>query len=686
MSIFDKIFRRGKSDAEPQKPVSFDKTEMLGYLKYNSTSKYQGYRFDHFNKESNPATLRAILNPLLSSVLPYISAMTCVSTSGMGKVLDVRHETDRESILDTKLFPLIFMTDENGSVTPICGQNVTIILKVDGKLPFNELVVFLRGMPGHVTGYTWCIRASIMIPFFGYDDDLRTGRRAVDTKTKQGSNYSPMMTSFIIYEDLKDISPLTHEFEKVEKESIRKANSGEGLSSMQEWAIIYGLFEHNNNESYIEGARHFMSEGKWLDAYSYLIRVYHNMTSKLSEKETDLYYQVAYMLGVCLDHLKRYDEAAYFYWLSQHLDRLGLDGLINMYANLCDVMLPESLRSETYCEVWEDSRMKYQYDSSEDYDATITVGYVLNELYGAKLGNLTSLAVLRAGESELKTFITDEHEVWNFPMRSILDADTTVIVGYSPILHLDASIDDKSQLMRESSFIMKVVPANEADGLMRVHIMMPNFPYNDDKLAASEEGNVPEGISIIMSKETMRFRGLEKDPAKVLSVSTSLADEKRFIESLHAARYAFARIIAKWDANNQNETSMLYAALYQIGFCLMDFMLHDKANYYLRQAASSYYIMYIVEYVNSLANLNNPHTLSIIDAYEQVPGDEADPVEYRHLMKFLKRRRAFYMIENGLYDDAEIILKEILNSSDEDDRDFAQSELAYIEQLRSNKN
>ena len=115
----------------------------------------------------------------------------------------------------------------------------------------------------------------------------------------------------------------------------------------------------------------------------------------------------------------------------------------------------------------------------------------------------------------------------------------------------------------------------------------------------------------------------------------------------------------------------------------MDFKLQSRANYYLRFAASSRYSNFIIEYVNSLANLNDMHTFEIIEAYEKIPSDGADLEDYNGFMRFLKRRKAFSYIEAKMYDAAEAILKEMSSSNDERDREFAINELEYLNNLRS---
>ena len=52
-------------------------------------------------------------------------------------------------------------------------------------------------------------------------------------------------------------------------------------------------------------------------------------------------------------------------------------------------------------------------------------------------------------------------------------------------------------------------------------------------------------------------------------------------------------------------------------------------------------------------------------------------------MKFLKRRKTFIYIEMERYDDAEALLQEMLESGDEESKDFAANELEYLRNLRS---
>jgi tetratricopeptide (TPR) repeat protein len=685
MGFFDRLFRKDKAN-QNNAPIEIPEGELLGFLRYEATFRAQECRFPRFHEKSNPATIGSVLNVVISKLLPHIKSMSCVRTGELGKTLDVRYESDPSNILNTKLFPLIRTRNDKGEYIPLKGENVTFILKFDEKAPAREAIVFLRGTPGQVTGYTYCMRVSVMIPQIREDDNLITGAVSLIGKAKEECNSNPFQISFIIFEDYNDTSALMSEYDKIETPTLAKYRAEEKFTSESEWAIIRGIYEQHINAAYIAWGRGSMENCRWSDGYNLLIRAFRNMaTSVLTAQKEQLgvYYEVAHDIGICLEHLERYDEAAYFLWVAHNNDDMGLEDLVRVYAQLGDLTLPQQVKSESFIDTREDARLKLQFTTSEDFSSKITVGYVFNELYGTKPGNLTSMVIIRKGDLESKIFLTDEQEVWNYPMRDLLDDDTKVIVTYSPVCYTPGTIDDKSGLHYESSFIVSINTANEVNGLMRVNVMLPNFPYDDDKAYGNDRNNNPEGVSFIMSKEIMRYNQIGKNLDAILSVSYSLSSEGRIIEALHAARYAYSYVISRWDLLEEDWSGFLAAAAYQIGFCLMDFKLHSKANYYLRSAAASNILKYIIEFINSFANLNDRHVLDIIEAYEKITNEGYDSIEYDNFIKFLKRRKAYVFIEMERYDDAEVLFREMLESNDEESKDFAANELEYLRNLRS---
>lgn len=686
MGLFDKIFKRDKSNQENNSPIEIPDGELLGFLRYEATSRAQECRFPHFHEKSNPATIGSVLNSVVSKLMPHLQTMAYVRTGELGKTLDVHYESDTSTILNTRLFPLVRTTNDKGEYVPLKGENVTFFLKFNDEAPAREVIVFLRGVPGQVTGYTYCMRVSVMIPQMREDDNLITGAVSLLGQAREECNSNPFQISFIIFEDYNDTSALIKEYEKIETPTLAKYKAQEQFTSESEWEVIRGLYEQHINAAYIGWGRNSMENCRWSDAYSFFIRAFRNMAScvlSAPKEQLEVYYKLAHDIGICLEHLERYDEAAYFLWVGHNNDDFGLEDLVRVYAHLGDLTLPEQVRSESFLDTREDARLKLQFKTSEDFSSKITIGYVLNELFGAKSGNLTSMVIIRKDSLESRIFITDEQEVWDYSMRDLLDDGTKVIVTYSPVCYSPGTIEDKSGLHYESSFLISINTANEDHGLMRINIMLPNFPYDDDKAYGNDRNNTPAGLSFIMSREVMRYNHIGKNLDAILSVSYSLSSEGRIIEALHAARYAYSHVISRWDNLEEDWSGFLFAAAYQIGFCLMDFKLHSKANYYLRSAASSKILKYIIEFINSFANLNDRHVLDIIEAYEKLPNDGYDSIEYDNFIKFIKRRKAFVFIEMKRYDDAENLLKEMLESNDEESKEFAVNELQYLQQLRS---
>jgi hypothetical protein len=80
------------------------------------------------------------------------------------------------------------------------------------------------------------------------------------------------------------------------------------------------------------------------------------------------------------------------------------------------------------------------------------------------------------------------------------------------------------------------------------------------------------------------------------------------------------------------------------------------------------------EYISNLSNIVDPRCLATIKAeLDQSPEDQS-------YVNFLNRRYAYALIEYGKLDEAEVILKRLLESPENEK--FARQELDYIESLR----
>jgi hypothetical protein len=97
-------------------------------------------------------------------------------------------------------------------------------------------------------------------------------------------------------------------------------------------------------------------------------------------------------------------------------------------------------------------------------------------------------------------------------------------------------------------------------------------------------------------------------------------------------------------------------------------------------------IGYTEEYINCIVNNNDFRALTVINGMmlqlaDNETDDEGNPMEHiAAFNNFLKRRKAYVYIEKNRFDDAESLLKQMLNEPD--NSDFAINELAYIQKIR----
>ena len=647
---------------------AFNEKELEGFFRYQTTNSVQVMR-KHWHSESDPATLGLILSDILKKYENYICSMTIISTKEHGKSVDVHRETNISEIRSTTLFPLL-----EASADDYYDNHVTMTLKFSEGAPSRAVVLFLRMVPGHVTGFTRCMRVSLMIPVDNCIDDLHTGTSGV-SRTTECCNVNPIVASFVIFEDYNDTSFLIEEFHKIESSTISKIKAGESYSSIYEEAFAHGYIESLSSYQYINSAVALMEEEKWYDAYQLLRRVFENyipVVLKLGEDELGEYFYVSKLLGYCLENMGRNDEAAYFYLVAQHYDKEGIENTFRIMAKLADETVPENERTEVFKNHTEDVRLGLQNETAEDYSCNISVGDLISELFNIDAGCLKALTAVKDDATKEHIIIKNESLIWNYPIRSLLEDNATITVRYQ-----------SAHSINDNSFVIRVCPADEDGALYRISIMSPNSPSIDDKENAAAERNAPQCISIIIGKETMRFHGLNDDILKLVETSRTLLKEGRVIEGLHAAKYAYKFLLGRWNQlSSTGKYTMLEATRY-IGVCYMNFHLYYKANYYLRLAVCDRDPMSIKWYVQALGVIHDIKALSVIEIFEQIPNNNLQPEEYEELMLALKRSKVYIYVESQKYDEAEALLIELGISGNQEIREFVVSELNHICQLRA---
>lgn len=164
--------------------------------------------------------------------------------------------------------------------------------------------------------------------------------------------------------------------------------------------------------------------------------------------------------------------------------------------------------------------------------------------------------------------------------------------------------------------------------------------------------------------------------------------QKRYYEALAHLNDAYASLKGSFDKLSRSERARFYEVSYYIGFCYNNLHQYEHALYYLEQVAPLHRITYTEEYINCLVNSGDVRAMNIIDSLLAEVGNPFaidDDTEHdkatESFVRFLYRRKAYLYVAQEAYDEAERLLKKMLD--DPESSDFALNELAYLQKRKS---
>jgi len=194
----------------------------------------------------------------------------------------------------------------------------------------------------------------------------------------------------------------------------------------------------------------------------------------------------------------------------------------------------------------------------------------------------------------------------------------------------------------------------------------------------------------LTEEQRMICECLDTDTARSLYEGRKLFRAKRYYEALLHLENAFRRMQPRFDVMKTSEKDKFFETAYLIGFCYSDLRQYDRAMAYLDMIVGLHRINYTEEMVNCMVNSGDFRSLSTIDSLiSQISNNEDDEEEnpqphIQHFMGFLKRRKAYVLVDKMRFDEARKLLNTMLE--DPENADFAINELAYIQKLEKNNN
>ena len=200
------------------------------------------------------------------------------------------------------------------------------------------------------------------------------------------------------------------------------------------------------------------------------------------------------------------------------------------------------------------------------------------------------------------------------------------------------------------------------------------------KVANGEENQLTEEQRLIANVESV-------DAARFVYRSRTLYRQKRYYEAISCLENAYRLLNSNIDKKSLEERNLFLEVCYMLGFCYNELQQYDRAYYYLTFVTGVNRTLYAEEYVNCMIYLGDYRSLMTIDGiledlHNSIVEDEEGEVEQsvHPFLQFLYRRKAYVLVELHRFDEAEEMLRQMID--DPESGDFALDELAYIQQLR----
>ena len=725
MGFFKKLFGKKEdaskqsnqavSDEQPENDkhyIDFDVMHKQVLAHLESAYRHQEIVFRRAT-ENNRITLGEILAGLFkidSSSIESMAVMYHHLEFMKEKTVDETVLYDTDAIWNYDLFACILKNKtEDGHYTQGLFHETTLVVKCkEGN--YILTIISLGGID--TLKY---LRVTLMSPNNSETDDC------ISLK----SSNKPIVISFILsYSEIEN-NPEFDIFDKIERNTREKLKSRDKFDEIDEIEeeYIHGMDEFRQDYYYGYG-KYLYGQNRFFDTYVTLERFYNYLKPHLNrcdESWIDAYYEACNMIGACLSKLGREDEAAYFY--KQGVPKLTLEqpnGLALCKARLGDpsgmwlmnnwlMMVVQKYGdhknwSEAIKQFGVDvpvalvkskKEMDAYFASSPHYDGTISVGFVLDRLFGIKQKNLANcMFIYDMATNQFLSRIEDKETVTNYSLNVEQAKNKVFVLSCTHVHYNTDDKEDVSILCVNAPIVISThsIKSKVSSVSMRVDIMRCNFSNDDDK-RQREKINTPLNTTFCLGLfKDYNYSTIKEDLLEAIKEAIVLEEERRFIEAYKLAKWVYdctlyllkdERGLNFSDEDDPLLWKIFIESSYRIGFCMMELDKPQVAAYYLEIASKDAGYEHIQEYINCLANLMDPQALEVVnEVIEQStkPETEEGAKQWHHHMAFLKRRKAYILIDKGELSEAERLLKEM--TDDPLCKEFAEGELKYIEQLR----
>lgn len=695
---------------DEQKNYNFELMMDKSFIHQESAYRHQAIVLRRAT-EGNRLTLGEVLSEVAKEEESSVQSMAVAyRMAGFATEPSESIITDKSAIWNFDLFSCILKRKVDGHYSQGMFHETTIVVNCRSR----RYIMMLTSLGGINT--IKYMRVSMLIPDNQAEDDGRS------LKTEN----APVSISFIItYSEIEN-NPKYEKYDLLEKRVAQKQAANQELDELEQ-EYVHGQLEFQGHQ-YIGYGQWLFEKKRYYDAFSILERAFNFIRMKpLDGRNKNLmsvYYDICNSMGQSLSMMGREDEAVYYFkqgapgnsldkpnYLALSCAKLGNPTANNMMQNQLlsvaqkygkDENWPEEVKQFSVdipvaLKIYKDQTDKWLAEHPK-YDSTITIGYILKTLMGLNTKNIEPcMFVYDTNNGKFEKRIEEADTIVNYLINSSSERDRVFILSCNHVYYKSEGNEDKSLLCNHAPLVISThsINGNETSAVMRVDIARSNFADNDDKREFVEL-NTPLCFTICLGVHENLAYGTDNDSLlAAIRKAIDLMEERRYFEVYKLAKWVFECTSNKMKSQSgvayESEDELLWEILFEascrIGFCLMEMKKINAAAYYLELASYSEQYQHIQEYVNFLTNSKDPQALSYIERFladSPKPEEKADIEAWKYHMAFLKRRKAYVLIEAERFEEAKTLLtKELMN--DPLCKQFAEGELNYIREQEQNK-
>ena len=539
--------------------LDFDLMNKQVLVQFESTYRHQEIVFRRAT-EDNRITLGEILSGLFELEKSSIESMAVMYRLGYmdKKASDEKILDDSEAIWNYDLFSCILKNkSEDGHFTHGMFHETTLVVKSKER----NCILTITSIGG--TDTLKYLRVTLMSPDNNETDDCTTSYK---TQNK------PIIISFILSYTEIDENPELDYYEQIERSVGEKLDTKryDELDDVEE-SFIHGMHEYRPDYYYGYG-KWLYDQNRFFDTYVTLERAYNYFKANLDENNENwqtAYYTTCNLIGNCLSKLDREDEASYYYKQGQSIIPLNQpNDLALCKARLGDpsglwlmnnwlMMVAQKYGDH---ENWSEEIKQFSVDvpvalakrkkemdayiaSSPHYDNRISIGFVLDRIFGIKQKNLADcMFIYDLVNDQFISRINDTETIINYVLNSEQANDKVFVLSCTYVYYNTKDEVDKSILCYNAPIIISThtIKGENSSAAMRVDMMRCNFANDDDK-RQSERINMPINVTFTLGfSSDYNYTPSKESLLEAIRKAIELETEWRIIESYKLAKWVFA--------------------------------------------------------------------------------------------------------------------------------------------------